>query len=67
MKAELVSLSKNWSDHNRLQLDSAFQDIDQLFIYYEEVMMGIPDFDSYDLSLNPELLFISGSLWAQMG
>lgn len=58
IKSQLIELSKNWSDKNRKELNQAFEDIDLLFNYYQEVMIAIPDFESGDLNINPELLFL---------
>ena len=67
LKAQLVDLSQHWSESDRKELDDAFKDIDMLFMYYQEVMMAIPDFDSYDLSINPDLLFIREMVDLQSG
>lgn len=58
LKKDLVELSKHWSEGNRKELDNAFKDIDLLFNYYQEVMIGLNGWDAYDGSINPELLFI---------
>ena len=67
LKAELDTLSQFWSDSNRVELEIAFNDIDLLFTYYEEVMLGLNGWDSYDGSINPELLFIREMVDLQSG
>lgn len=48
IKKKILRLSENWDEKNRNKLKQVFKDIHQLFKYHKEVMVALPDFESYN-------------------
>lgn len=67
IKGELEELSNNWNEANKEELSIVFKDVDLLFNYYGDVMGSLNSWDSYDGSLNPDLLFITEMIDLQGG